>query len=252
MELDDLREDSRRDSGYRPRMPALLDEALVGRSRRSRELTGATSSSPRGEVIGWAAAPTRPKSAPSLRRTSGTSGRRYLCAKDRKLEVFDNQASYGPRPPRHSEPKSASRRSARISRRSSRWPGGAGFGAHLLSASTAPGPLLPEGCHGARRPEVGPTLGSSLISYEAVDNGAHSDPNIVAKVLTNDDTRRETEEILKLHKDQVTDLLHKNKHLVEALRDALLEREELIGDEIMTVIEKAEIADEASGPGNAS
>ena len=71
------------------------------------------------------------------------------------------------------------------------------------------------------------------------------------RLLTNDDARRETEEILKLHKDQVTDLLDNHKHLVEALRDALLDREELIGDEIMTVIEKAEIAHEASGPGTA-
>ncbi len=82
-------------------------------------------------------------------------------------------------------------------------------------------------------------MGSSLVSYEAVNNGAHSSPNIVAKVLSNDDTKREVEELLKRHKDQVTYILEQNRDIVEALRDALLEHEELLGDEIMTVIEQA-------------
>ena len=82
-------------------------------------------------------------------------------------------------------------------------------------------------------------MGSSLVSYEAVNNGAHSSPNIVAKVLSNDDTKREVEELLKRHKDQVTYILEQNRDIIEALRDALLEHEELLGDEIMTVIEQA-------------
>ncbi len=82
-------------------------------------------------------------------------------------------------------------------------------------------------------------MGSTLVSYEAVHNGAHSSPNIVAKVLSNEDTKREVEELLKRHKDQVTYILEQNRDIVEALRDALLEHEELLGDEIMTVIEQA-------------
>jgi ATP-dependent Zn protease len=46
------------------------------------------------------------------------------------------------------------------------------------------------------------------------------------------------EEILRRHRDQVAYLLENNRDLVEALRDALLEHDELLGDEIMTVIEK--------------
>ena len=35
-------------------------------------------------------------------------------------------------------------------------------------------------------------------------------------------------------------LLDENRHLVVALRDALLEREELVGDEILDVLQQAE------------
>jgi cell division protease FtsH len=83
-------------------------------------------------------------------------------------------------------------------------------------------------------------MGNSLVSYDAVRNGPHDGPNIVAKVLSNDDTKREVDEILRKHKDQVGYLLETNKDLVEALRDALLEREELMGDEIMAVLDEAQ------------
>ncbi|MDQ3953828.1 MAG: AAA family ATPase [Actinomycetota bacterium] len=83
-------------------------------------------------------------------------------------------------------------------------------------------------------------MGSSLVSYEAVNNGPHGSPNIVAKVLSNDETKKEVDDILRKHKDQVGYLLETNKDLVEALRDALLEREELMGDEILAVLDEAE------------
>jgi cell division protease FtsH len=57
-------------------------------------------------------------------------------------------------------------------------------------------------------------------------------------VLSNEDTRKEVEEVLQRHKDQVLFLLEKNRDLVEALRDALLEHEELLGDDIRAVIEE--------------
>lgn len=176
----------------------------------------------------------------------------YLCAKDRKLEVLSiikRRTALGLLAHSDTEERFTKKRSELEALIKVALAGMAAehiyFGEHGtgpssdLSAATA---LVAQmvGSYG---------MGSSLISYEAVDNGAHSAPNIVAKVLTNDHARDEAEDILKLHKDQVTDLLNKNKHLVEALRDALLEREELIGDEIMTVIEKAEI--EHDGPDNA-
>ncbi|MGH2774581.1 MAG: AAA family ATPase [Actinomycetota bacterium] len=81
-------------------------------------------------------------------------------------------------------------------------------------------------------------MGRSLVSYEAVSNGAHSTPNIVAKVLSNDDTKREVEDMLVDQKNQVRYKFEHNRDLIEALRDALLEKEELLGDDIRGVIEK--------------
>jgi ATP-dependent Zn protease len=81
-------------------------------------------------------------------------------------------------------------------------------------------------------------MGRSLVSYDAVDNGAHTSPNIVAKVLTSEDAKQELEELLERKKNEVTYLLAENRDLVIALRDALLDQEELMGDEILAVIEK--------------
>ncbi len=80
-------------------------------------------------------------------------------------------------------------------------------------------------------------MGSSLVSYDAVNNGMHSSPNIVAKVLSNDDMRKELEAMLHRHRKEVIKLLQDNSDLVIALRDALLERDELLGDEIIEVLE---------------
>jgi ATP-dependent Zn protease len=83
-------------------------------------------------------------------------------------------------------------------------------------------------------------MGKSLISYEAFSSDVRSSANLVAKVLSNDDARKEVEELLQLHKDQVAYVLDNNRDLIEALRDALFEREELLGDEILNVLKEAE------------
>ena len=82
-------------------------------------------------------------------------------------------------------------------------------------------------------------MGNSLVSFDAISEGPYSGTNIVARVLANEDTRKEVEEVLQRHKDQVFYLLEKNRDLVEALRDALLEHEELMGDEIAAVVSGA-------------
>jgi ATP-dependent Zn protease len=82
-------------------------------------------------------------------------------------------------------------------------------------------------------------MGNSLVSFDAISEGPYSSTNIVARVLANEDTRKEVEEVLQRHKDQVFYLLDKNRDLVEALRDALLEHEELMGDEIAAVVSGA-------------
>jgi ATP-dependent Zn protease len=81
-------------------------------------------------------------------------------------------------------------------------------------------------------------MAGSLVSFEAVENGPISQ-GIVAKVLANDDGRRAVERLLGQAKSDTRTLLDENRHLVEALRDELLEREELVGDEITDVLREA-------------
>jgi ATP-dependent Zn protease len=64
---------------------------------------------------------------------------------------------------------------------------------------------------------------------------------VVAKVLSSDEGREAVEGILDRSKGQVERLLVENRHLVEALRDALLDRDELVGQEIVDVISHAEL-----------
>ncbi len=82
-------------------------------------------------------------------------------------------------------------------------------------------------------------MGESLVSYEAIHEGPYSSTNIVARVLSNEKARKEVEDVLRRQKDQVIYLLQQNRDLVEALRDALLEHEELMGDEINKCVEEA-------------
>lgn len=82
-------------------------------------------------------------------------------------------------------------------------------------------------------------MAGSLISLEAVEPGPISQ-GIVGKVLGNDEARAALSEILETAKREVADLLGRNRHLVAALRDALLAREELVGDEILEVLRAAE------------
>jgi ATP-dependent Zn protease len=78
----------------------------------------------------------------------------------------------------------------------------------------------------------------SLISYESVQYAGGS--NLVAKVLSNDDGKDKVEGILFDAKTSVTAMLEDHRHIVEALRDALLERDELIGEEILVTVHEAE------------
>ncbi|MCW2707634.1 MAG: ATPase, central domain protein, partial [Frankiales bacterium] len=79
----------------------------------------------------------------------------------------------------------------------------------------------------------------SLVSYLAVQNSAFSDTNIVGRVLADPEGRQAVEEVLQKHKQRARELLTENRHLVEALRDALLARHELLGREITEVLDTA-------------
>ena len=80
-------------------------------------------------------------------------------------------------------------------------------------------------------------MGGTLISLEAAMGAPGA--NIVTKVLSSDQGHEALEKILNEAKASVTAMLDRNRHLVEALRDALLEREELVGDEITAVLAAA-------------
>jgi ATP-dependent Zn protease len=79
----------------------------------------------------------------------------------------------------------------------------------------------------------------SLVSFAAVSEGAFG-ADLVGRVLGDSDARNQVESLLVQQKNAVRDLLRRNRHLVEALRDGLLEREELIGSEITERLTAAE------------
>ena len=80
-------------------------------------------------------------------------------------------------------------------------------------------------------------MAGSLISYNAMEiTGA---ANVVAKVLSSDDGKEAVDRILNDAKKAVRGMLDNHRHVVEALRDALMDRDELIGEEIVSVIEAA-------------
>ena len=76
----------------------------------------------------------------------------------------------------------------------------------------------------------------TLISYSAIQGSALSDTNIVGRVLGDADGRERVEKILQEQKAYTRALLDENRHLVVALRDALLDRHELIGREITDIL----------------
>lgn len=86
----------------------------------------------------------------------------------------------------------------------------------------------------------------TLVSYAAIQNSAFSDTNIVGRVLGDAEGRGRVEDLLQRQKNVVRGLLDSHQHLVEALRDALVERHELIGREITDVLEAAAAAETAT------
>ena len=80
-------------------------------------------------------------------------------------------------------------------------------------------------------------MGDTLISYEAMQAGGPA--NLTAKVLASDEGREAVARLLEGARVDVVGFIEANRHVVEALRDALLARDELVGDEILAVIDAA-------------
>jgi ATP-dependent Zn protease len=79
-------------------------------------------------------------------------------------------------------------------------------------------------------------MAGSLFSYEAL---ATPGGNLPAKVSAVDEGRAAIEGILDGAHQRVSVVLDEHREIVEALRDALLEQDELVGDEILDVIASA-------------
>ncbi len=88
-------------------------------------------------------------------------------------------------------------------------------------------------------------MGASLISFRAVDSGIVGG-NLVAAVLADTKARDAVDSLLNEQKAVVTTLLRDNRHLIEALRNALLDRDELAEREILEVLDSARDADDVT------
>jgi cell division protease FtsH len=80
-------------------------------------------------------------------------------------------------------------------------------------------------------------MAGSLFSYEAM---RMPNTDIVTRVVSSDDGKASIERMLETARSEVRVMLAEHRVIVEALRDALLDRHELIGDEILEVIRHAE------------
>ncbi len=102
-------------------------------------------------------------------------------------------------------------------------------------------------------------MGRSLISAAASGAGAYGEPaDPISRVLSDPERRKEVDAILNDCRDRVRNLLLKKRAVVEGVRDALLEREELVGDEIEVLMaelgerEPIEVPAAVSGNGGRS
>ena len=82
-------------------------------------------------------------------------------------------------------------------------------------------------------------MAGTLISYEAMIDGPFNAKNLVAKVLSDSETKKNVEDILGAQRERVRACLEQNRDVVMALRDTLIERDELVGDAITDVIVEA-------------
>jgi ATP-dependent Zn protease len=249
LDREDLREELAAMSlGYTPAMlEHILDEALVWATRDGRrELNWRDVQRARlSEEIGLAqpvAYTVRERDLISTHE-AGHAVAAYLCASDhRKLEVLSiikRREALGLLAHSDAEERFTRTRSELEARLKIALAGMAAEELYFGESGTGPSGDLQTATLLAAQMVGSFGMGSKLVSFDAVTTGPYSSSNIVAKVMSADDSKREMEELLRRQKDQVAYLLEGNRDLIDALRDALLEREELLGDEIAAVLETA-------------
>jgi ATP-dependent Zn protease len=77
----------------------------------------------------------------------------------------------------------------------------------------------------------------SLINLSAIQGGAMSDTNLVGRVIADRPSREAVERLLSEQKLVARRVLEQHRGMLEALRDALLERHELVGTEILEILQ---------------
>jgi ATP-dependent Zn protease len=82
-------------------------------------------------------------------------------------------------------------------------------------------------------------MAGSLVSFDAIAEGPIGSKNLVGRVLSDGEGKAKVEEILEAQRQRVRTLLEDNRDVVVCLRDALIARDELVGEEILTQIEIA-------------
>ena len=82
-------------------------------------------------------------------------------------------------------------------------------------------------------------MAGSSISFDAVSHGPIGGANLVAKVLADERGKQSVEDILTAQKERVLEVLAENRDVHAALAQALVDRDELIREEILAVINDA-------------
>ena len=75
-------------------------------------------------------------------------------------------------------------------------------------------------------------MGKHLLSYSVIPSNGPSGEQTIAFMLSRDEIREEVDTLLRQCKAEVTELLKKRRFAVERIRDELLAREELVGDQL--------------------
>jgi ATP-dependent Zn protease len=234
--------------GYTPAMiEGLLDEALVNAVRRgSATMTRADVEHARltSEVgMGQPTAYTEHERRLIATHEAGHTVAAWLCTPERRLEVLTiikrrealGLLAHGDRADVYTRSRTEMTNLIRIAM--------GGQCAEQLwfgDVSTGPGGDLLYATNVAAQMVGACGMEGTLVSYAAIQNGPLNESNIVARVLGDKEGRERVEKVLADQKEFTLDLLDRNRHLVEALRDALLEHEELIGHQITDVLEAAQ------------
>ena len=250
----DLDDDERRAAlasimqGYTPVMiEHLFDEALINAVRRGdvrmnwKDVEQARLS----EEVGLGQAVTYTKHEKVLIATheGGHAAAAYLVAPERRLEVLSiikrrealGMLAHGDAEEVYTRSRSEMLRLIQISL--------AGQVAEELffgDVSTGPAGDLLYATNVAAQMVGAAGMAGSLVSLAAVQNGAFNDSNLVGRVLGDTEGRQRVEDLLHEQKTIIKGKLEANQHLIAALRDALVERNELIGHEITDVLRAAE------------